>query len=62
MRKNDKKIRKEREIERKRERDVYPTSRTIDSQDEGVSRRRSVVEAQGNNSKRTMKKVTQKIV
>ena len=50
---------RESESERERERAVYPTSQTIlrhDSQDEGVSRRRSGAEVHGNNSRKIMKK------
>ena len=53
---------RERVRERVRQKDVYPMSQTIDSQDKGVSRRRSVAEAQGNNGKRIMKKVTQQLI
>ena len=50
---------RERESESERERAVYHTSQTIlrhDSQDEGVSGRRSEAEVHGNNSRKIMKK------
>ena len=56
---NEREREREREIERERERDVYHTSQTIlrhDSQEEGVSRRRSGAEVHGNNSRKIMKK------
>ena len=56
---NERVIVTERESESERERAVYHTSQTIlrhDSQDEGVSRRRSGAEVHGNNSRKIMKK------